>query len=112
MITCYIISGIFFILMFFLMRKEVAVYERDDNWDIIFKGWKNTGRVKFPLWSWIVGLLILAFPFLNLFGSLFFIIFYIIQTCEANDEVEHRYNCSRYKITLFNYIGEFLNKKY
>jgi hypothetical protein len=94
------------------MQEEVSVYDRNNNWDMIFKGWENKGRVKFPLWSWIVGLLILAIPFFNLFCSLIFIIFYIIQTCEANDLVKSRYNCSRYKIALFNYIGEFFNKKY
>lgn len=112
MITGYIISGIFFILIFFFMQKEVAVYGRTDNWVTIFKGWENKGKVKFPLWIWIVGLLILAFPYLNLCGSLIFIGFYIVQTCEANTKVEYSYNCSRYKIALFNYIGEFFNKKY
>lgn len=92
------------------MQEEVAVYDRENLWR--FKEWENKGRVKNPLWGWIVGLLILAIPFFNIFCSLVFLVFYIIQACDANAKVENGYACSRYRIALFDYIGKFFNKKY
>lgn len=106
-IIIYTISILCFYLIFFRIKYRTSekVYLDEDS-DRYYRNyeyrWIDKGKVKFPLWIWFVGLIVLLTPVLNIMVYLFLTAYTV---CGGFEESEIQF-------VLGENFKKFLNKRY
>lgn len=94
----YIISLILYYLIFFCFKEQKLTWVENK------KEWKITKRIKFPLWFWIIGTIVLITPILNITGLVIFsMILHINYNADSDWDYKYRFH---------NKLISILNKKY
>ena len=94
----YTISSLLFYLIFFCFKEQ--------KWTITENGreWTTTKRIKFPLWFWLIGIIVLIIPIMNIVGEILFMIV-LYSKYNNNSDWDYRYRFDNKFIAI-------LNKKY
>ena len=95
----WIISYLTAFLVFYLFFFRFYEFERERR----FAPWKVVGKVKLPLYVWIIGVCLVLTPVFNIISAIGILVFNVITLC-ATDEWDR---------TLHTFkLPEFLTKKY
>lgn len=102
LVSIFLFYSIFFNIRHF-SREKVYLDDNDKSYYRRYEyHWIDKGKYKLPVWLWLLGLIILAIPVLNIVVYVFFVIAVVTGGGNSSDD----------RYVLWNGFTEFLKKKY